>query len=353
MALVRLTSLFALVIVLLFAQWSHGAPDLIANSNLNFYVTPTGSDAGQCTQAAPCAKIQRAVNVAALYFYQSIYGFTINVADGTCNDTANTSINLWNIPSAYYDTITGDLTTPGNAVCPAYFGLDVGAQWTVQGFKLTGTYGAFVTNIGDYLTITNIDFAGNYSAGAIVSYGGFVNADQGTFTISSSMSYFVWDYIGGAASDATFDFDNTVITFTNSPVFSGAFLYLTQAQFQFNRTFSNTEFVNTSTVTGVKAILNNFSHIAVAGGTADGTALTRANFPGNSPILFPQGISTFSGDPTVYAQLPAANAVSADLTQTINDCPTQTPGATVTTGGGGYICKLWSDHTNWRVLGAN
>lgn len=64
---------------------------LVAGSDLNFYVSTTGSDSNPGTITQPFATIQHAANVAATYNYQGLYFPTINVEAGTFS-TANSII---------------------------------------------------------------------------------------------------------------------------------------------------------------------------------------------------------------------------------------------------------------------
>jgi hypothetical protein len=254
----------------------------VAASNLTYYVATTGSDTNPGTSGSPFATIQHAVNVAAQYNYQNLYAPTINLATGTYNKQVILPA-LTNCPAG--GIVVGNTGTPSNVkvadLGTAYaFTWAPFSIWTVEGIQLTGTYGGFSgdDSVAVGMTLGWIDFAGAMVNAGINLPAGYTQAScSGPLTTSaSSMGWLLF-------SRASIIFDTFSITFTNAITFSHS-LISADSKYAFLG-FYNSTFTNGSHVTCTSAclVLANGAFFETGPTTnVDGTALTRANFPGHS-----------------------------------------------------------------------
>lgn len=90
-----------------------GFPYQEAGSNLNFYVSTTGSDSNPGTQAEPFATIGQASSVVGLFDYEGNFFPTINVEDGTYTESVGLPglINIFG-----QGVLVGNNTTPGGDI---------------------------------------------------------------------------------------------------------------------------------------------------------------------------------------------------------------------------------------------
>ena len=263
-----------------------------ATGNITEYVATTGSDTNNNCQnsGSKCLTIQHAVNQAALYNYEGVYALTINVADGTyaVNGTAPavTLLPLTNYPAGARPSLSGDTSTPANAIISNTGGDSVAtanaAYWNMQGFRLKSTSGAncdLNSQNGSNVGLTGaMDFAGNGDNMCANGYSGISAFLQAiNFSTTSAVTAF-YGFAGGYVI-----VDGSTITFpSGGATYSGPVLSLSDQS-----VFGNPTFVNAADVTGTKFSIYNNSYCEYTG--------TRTSFPGNVAGAL-GSFSYFNGD---------------------------------------------------------
>lgn len=247
------------------------------SGNLTLYVSPTGNDgANGLSAATPFATMQKAWNTLVANYDLNGYSVVIQLAAGTYTS----GLQAFGFPigatSTSAVTIQGSsLATPSATVISVTssncFALRVGCNIvTIQGLKMvaTGTSSTFSTaGIGILVAASTngvylnaVEFGACGFAHIYASHGGFISIPAPS---ASSIPYTV---SGGAvyhalASDGGFvGLIGAVLTISNTPAFSGAFLYATVAELWF---YSNTV---TGSATGSRYTAINDGNIFTNGG---------------------------------------------------------------------------------------
>lgn len=294
--------------------------------DLDFYVSPTGSDSNPGTSTLfPFLTLQKAVDAAAQYDYQGLYVPRVHVADGVF---ANTTVKLPPLINGIGGYITGDVVTPTNVTLndngsDYTFKALPNSNWYVQGFKLNGTYGAFYVDRFAQLGIGSITYAGNFSQAVIdvVALGWLIGAtfpSVDTFTVTAT------SWPGGFIfSRGTIVADNWSVTFSNA-ISMAWLISLDFASSGFAA--AGMTFTNGANVTCTSFCIGLFNgayfEVDSAGSTkVDGVTLSRANAPGFAAgFLIDTTRSYFGPDYTTnsavaYTGLPlidAAGSLRAD-----------------------------------------
>ena len=263
-----------------------------ATGNITEYVATTGSDTNNNCQnsGSKCLTIQHAVNQAALYNYEGVYALTINVADGTyaVNGTAPavTLLPLTNYPAGARPSLSGDTSTPANAIISNTGGDSVAtanaAYWNMQGFRLKSTSGAncdLNSQNGSNVGLTGaMDFAGNGDNMCAIGYSGISAFSQSiNFSTSAAVYAFYAFYESGII------LDGSTVTFPAG----GAAYSDYVASIIDQSVLGNPTFVNAGAVTGKKFTMYGNSYIEYTG--------ARSSFPGNGSVSI-GGFSSYAGD---------------------------------------------------------
>lgn len=278
-----------------------------ATSNVVLYVNgSTGSNSNPGTSGAPFATNQHALNVAAQYDYKFLYTWTIN----TANDTYSEQIVIpafVNLPEAG-GFLIGNTTTPSSVVISDIgtnyaVTLNTGANVTMDGFKISGTYGGIFISGGANINLFDYIIDGTFANEMINNAGGAI----GGFSLLGGTLGLT---IGGSALDFVFSrgtcfIDNSTITILSGTTTSSWF-------WAHDATTANTYMdgghiigaANLTTSTGGLLMTNNAFFEAFTNTLVDGVIMTRANFPGNSVDTWIDFTSIFMGD-YIYTAFPA------------------------------------------------
>ena len=188
-------------------------------ANRNYYVRTDGSDSNNGlanTSGGAFRTINKAVNVL-LALDCSTYNVTIFVGAGSYAENVELGGSV--LGTGTYK-ITGDVTTPANCVTN-YFRARYGANFTVEGFRVTAATGLYSQYPGSILTCGDISFAGTTAFNATDS--GVITGNNRNFNFESTITIIA--NITGKGSVPLFGAGLTV----NSNVWSaaGAFYMLT------------------------------------------------------------------------------------------------------------------------------
>jgi hypothetical protein len=263
-----------------------GGGRTLLTQDTTYYVATTGNDNNNgLTIGTPFATIQHAIDVVSDTLDLQNYLVTIQVADGTYNE----SVKFKQLVNGKAKLL-GNITTPTNVVivAPASPGFQciyngaIGCQWSIKGFKLDGTnlvnFGSvFFGDAGSITDIGYLDFTANNSNVILINVenGGMVfDLDYTDYTIhGSAWNAFLFGYTGGIIN-----FQANSLTINDTPTVGNAVV---------NAAVGSTVvfFVGntiTGTVTGKRYTVSEMSLIDTFGsganyipgtvaGTADGT----------------------------------------------------------------------------------
>ena len=193
----------------------------------NYYVRTDGSDSNSGlanTSAGAFLTIQKAIDTAAALDL-SIYGVTINVADGTYTG----AITLKSYVGVGPIAIVGNTGTPANVVisttsATCITGSQVRGPYSINGLKLvanTAGFNGVTLSQGTQLNYANIDF-GAANIQLSVTMNAVAIASGGT-TISGNANIHWYATTGGMIQDA-----GKTITLSGTPAFAQAFAWAQQ-----------------------------------------------------------------------------------------------------------------------------
>lgn len=249
--------------------------------------------------------VAKSISYANSFDYQLQFYPTIWIGNGTYNTEGQRLPQLKNLPVGQSAILHGDNTTPTSVNLT-----DSGGYWTlsspftnqlawgIYGVNFSGTYGAFT---GSGLTVpdsTKISISGAFTSRAPFQLSGFNSMYHAEVDITStSLDGFVFN--GGSLN-----WDNATIKFVNAVTLSGP-VYSGDAIPSFVGANGSFNFVNGANVTmsggaNPLALTNGAYWESDGGGTVDGVALSRSNFPGStgggSNLLIDGNLSYFGPD---------------------------------------------------------
>src|SRR5271166_4993118 len=269
-----------------------GQPTIPVNSNVYFYVAPTGSDFNTGTIGSPFLTVQHAVNVATQYNYQGLYYPVIFLAAGTY---ANSSVVLPQLTNVLPGTgtglgggfIVGNVVTPTSVVLTDNgsawtFTALSGGEWSIVGVSLNGTYGAFSVDSGATVAINALNFSGNYSQGALnVESNGLLVGQQfpnpSTFTVSASSWAGPFLFSRGIVVA-----DVWTVTFSTPITMAGVINLDFRSSMLAATGLTFTNGTNVTCTQPCAGLYNGAYMEANSATKVDGATLTRSNFPGHA-----------------------------------------------------------------------
>lgn len=169
-----------------------------ATSNLGWFVATTGSDSNPGTVGSPFLTIQKALNTAAKYDYQSLYWPQVSVAAGTYPASIVFPSLKNPLRSAHTGIfggwLVGDKGTPSNVVIGPVRGSGGECTWAFEGFELQGTALAGVTSErGAFIQPGTINHNGSFGTMWLVQDNGMLfGTNSGVCTIVSAGAGAVW-----------------------------------------------------------------------------------------------------------------------------------------------------------------
>jgi len=272
----------------------------MATSNLQFYVSPTGSGSS-CTSASPCT-FQQAIVLAASYNWNYSYCPTINVATGSYSNVQVILPALLNCNAGGTINFASGGVTVSDGGTGWTFTSASYSNWTFSGSTLTlgGSYGGLYLNEYSFLTVGNLTFSGSLVNGGFNNEEGTLNANGASVAITtSSMGPLL--FTRGISV-----FDNSTITFANSVTFvvpawgSGAGCVMCADNAGSVIDFIGGNFINGSNVHATVPLGLYDAAFFEANTTTkvDGVVLSRSNFPGvtNGGTVFVDASSLFQSD---------------------------------------------------------
>lgn len=198
-------------------------------ADITYYVNSgSGSDSNDgLTSGTPFATIQKAINVLTVTDMLT-YNATVSVAAGTYTEAVAVT-GPWNGSGTV--TISGDTTTPSNCLMNMTsnnFNIQAlkGARLSVQGIKFTNS-GAGGSSALHAESAARLDVSGKCEFGACTfaalsaDPGGTVWMDSANSLVSGGGFCFAY-----ASRLSTITVANGTLTLSNTPAFSGAFMYI-------------------------------------------------------------------------------------------------------------------------------
>ena len=195
-------------------------------ANTNFYVAATGSDSNTgLASSSPWQTLQHAANVLLNTYDLAGFVATVNYATGT--DTGGVTVNgpFTGATGPASVVFLGNAGTPTNCISSVSSGNNFaagnGAQFTVNGFELTGgVYNLTASNGGSVIAYQNINFVtatGSHTATGVC--GEIEYLGSGSYTISGNAPHHWQSQNAGSLIYVP----GGTITLTGTPVFSGSF----------------------------------------------------------------------------------------------------------------------------------
>lgn len=297
------------------------------NSNPTFYYSSTGSNSNPGTMAEPFADPQFAVNYAALFNYQGLYGPTVQDLGGTYDLSANNGLSM----PPLVNSVGGNFTGAGHSstlIKNGQSGIHGSGQWTFQGFTTDttnsvcfGVSGFWIWTLFDDIYITDSSNSGsntcfNPTFGASIILNG-----SGTFTFVDSFGIFATPFL----SEASFISFNANIVLPVSSFGSGS-AWISDAGLGSGTLFWQGNIVtNSSSYQGSQAQIegNGFFNWRTDNGLlSDVPGVSTGNAVSNTVIfydlsnnIFGDAVVNVSGHPTTSNMLPNTYLVVKDTTQ--------------------------------------
>ena len=345
-----------------------GLIPVVGAGGVNLYASPTGSDTNNyCLNSGTPCTLKGACTIRTQFATYLSNGFNINLANGTysaldSNNALCTVIGNSGGSSSALTNIIGTSTSgsPTNTVLsvPASdLGVYVkdGGEVDIQNIEFTGgngSTGISCSGQGSVCDYQNVFWGAWGTSGAHISGnpGAYINLVGTGETLLANYVYH-WNFSGNVALNAG------ATTSIPSAVATAAGNFLNAAGPAFINlggwTLSGS---GVSGSTGTRANLVGPGYLVTPS-----NATCNATFPGNQNCVIVAGFQDSAGDPTalpgtVYASLPGTIVgyqayITDGKSSNCGDSACTTWGTTVTGGGGSLKLNLWSNGSNWTLVG--